>query len=163
MNNDGLTCFSTGLGKKEIHERSHTKISTVVGDKTDKLFSAFTFMPTKNHVKSLVFDLQMCSAAPFSQSMSCLPYGLPQCRLLVGGAQRIAGVNLASVPGFSIGAKIAYISSLSKPDVQSLVEKSGFVYYKPNAGAVEVAVIPSNYLVLTECPSELKVSGCISC
>ena len=50
-NNDGLTGFSTGFGKKEIHERFHTKISTVVGDKTDKLFNAFTFMPTKKTCK----------------------------------------------------------------------------------------------------------------
>ena len=105
----------------------------------------------------------MWAASPGSQSMNCLPYGLTQCRLLDRGVQRIAGINLANVPGFSVTAKMTYLKQLSKPDVETLVTKTGFANHNTKPNSKHLVVIPSNYLVLTDCPSESKVSKCINC
>jgi hypothetical protein len=89
--------------------------------------------------------------------VNCLPFGLPQCRLITQGKQRIAGVALADVPGYSVAAKMAYLTALSKPDVKTLVEKSGFVIASAKGDCERLIVIPGDFLLVQESTDERAV------
>lgn len=107
-------------------------------------------------VSEKVFGLQAWAASSKWFYIGCSPYGLGECRVILGGKLAIALIHLEDCPGETPIAKKDGLQKMAKGDLDKLLIKSGVCFA---CSVNDVVVIPAGFMSLMVACTSLAACG----
>jgi hypothetical protein len=148
MVKNNLTTASALISRPQVDKAMRESIVAVLGDEIllkDSCSKSFlSWQPTETFMQE-IFAVQVSQNIGVHEFIDFCPYGLPECRIVLDGAELIIGFHVDHVPGNSIKDKTTAVASMTAIGAVTLAKSKGFLVEACKGSAV---CIPSNHLVI---------------